>query len=151
MNLNKNDNHVFKFQIAAIKSSFPIYNLAWQINHAYKMDFNLSLNWTKESKNMPLSHHNHCFCEFQDVELNWHLIANRGSNSFFLSTKPMFDYFFICVGDDIYQYFPKAIDSIKKNQKIEHVFIIEDKLIKNKDFIYNNLLNTKDFIKDTNV
>jgi len=148
--MSKN-NPYLQFEIAAIKTTLPIYSLAWQINQSFKMDFHLSHNWEKQSEQNKISLHNHCYGYFEDVELHWHLLENKGSNAYFLQTKPLFDYFFICNGDDIFKYFSMAVLEIKKNNAIENIFLIENKKIKNADSILNNLINTKEFQNDINV
>jgi hypothetical protein len=85
------------------------------------------------------------------VELNWHLIENKGSNSYFLKTQPNFDYFLICSGEDLFSYFSRALEDLKKAPKIEHIFGFELSFVKNPDFIYQNIKKTKEFINDLHV
>jgi hypothetical protein len=85
------------------------------------------------------------------VELNWHLIANKGSYSYFLKTKPNFDYFFICSGEDLFSYFNRALEDLKKAPKVEHIFDFDLSIIKNPDFIYQNIKKNKEFINDLHV
>lgn len=148
--MSKN-NPYLQFKIAGIKTTLPIFSLAWQINQSFKMDFHFSQNWEKQTEQINISSHHHCYGYFEDVELHWHLIENKGSKAFFLQTKPLFDYFFICNGDDIFNYFELAIEEIKKNNAIENVFVIDNKYIKNPAPVLNNLLNTKEFNKDIHV
>lgn len=151
MKQNSSNNLTFNIQIAAIKSALPSYQLAWQINQAYNMDFEMSDDWEKTNQDIANSTFTHYFYQFEDVELNWHLIINKGSNAFFLKTKPMFDYFLICVGEDIYDYFSKAIVCIQNSDKIENVFKFNASQIKNQDVIFQNIKRTKDFIKNLHV
>jgi hypothetical protein len=142
---------IIPLQIAAIKSNLPAYTLAWQINHVFQMDLALSMDWQKITPSNEISHHLHYFCNFEDVELNWHLIANKGSYSYFLKTKPNFDYFFICSGEDLFSYFNRALEDLKKAPKVEHIFDFDLSIIKNPDFIYQNIKKNKEFINDLHV
>jgi hypothetical protein len=145
------NNFPFDIHIAAIKSALPSYKLAWQINQAFFMDFEMSVEWEKTNQQGQMGYFTHFFYRFEDVELNWHLIDNRGANAYFLQTKPMFDFYLICVGEDIYDYFSKAIEAIQDSQKIENVFRFSPSHIKNIDVIYQNITKTKEFIKDLHV
>lgn len=128
----------------------PCYRLAWHINASFSMNFALNLDWQKGSEGA-LSRHQHYFCSFEDVELNWHLINNRGSETFFFQSKPMFDYLLICNGDDIYGYFERAVQSIGQNKAIDHIFPFDFSLVKSKNSFYQNILETKHFIEDLHV
>lgn len=127
-----------------------MYALAWQINKSFSMNLTCSLDWDKRvSNSMPeASFHQHYYDFFEDVELNWHLLRNKGSESWFFQSKPMFDYLFICNGDDIYNYFERAVMAIRQNPKIEFVHSFDFNLIKSKDAFFNNILKTKLFIED---
>ncbi|MBL7837598.1 MAG: hypothetical protein JNM67_08785 [Bacteroidetes bacterium] len=137
-------------KIAGIKSSVPMFTLAWHINQSFGMNLACNLDWEKEvNTTIPaISFHQHYFDVFEDVELNWHLMKNKGSESWFFQSKPMFDYLFICNGDDIYNYFERAVNAIKQNPKIEFVHAFDFGLIKSKDAFFNNILKTKLFIDD---
>lgn len=139
-------------KIAGIKANLPMFNLAWQINDSFSMNLACSLDWEKEilESATPKSLHQHYFDHFEDVELNWHLLKNKGSESWFFQTKPLFDYLLICNGDDIYDYFGRAVQAIRLNQKIEFIHPFEFKQIKSKDIFFNNILNTRLFIEDLN-
>lgn len=138
-------------KIAGIKAGIPMYNLAWHINRSFSMDLVCCLDWEKETQAQPsdISYHQHYFDQFEDVELNWHLVRNKGSESWFFQSKPMFDYLFICNGEDIYNYFERSIQSLKQNAKIEFVHPFDFGLIKSKDAFFNNILKTKLYIDDS--
>jgi hypothetical protein len=138
-------------KIAGIKANLPAYKVAWQINHCYGMNFALNLDWQKEVKDKQMSLHQHYFYQFEDVELNWHLVNNKGSSAFFFQSRPMFDFLLVCDGDDIYQYFEKAIDSISRNRHIEHVYPFDFDLLKSKASYYHNIIRNKYFIEDLHV
>ncbi len=138
-------------KIAGIKAHMPAYKVAWQINNCYGMNFALNLDWQKEVKDKAVSAHQHYFYQFEDVELNWHLINNRGTTAFFFQSKPMFDYLLVCDGDDIYDYFGKAIDNIKQNKHIDYIFPFDFSLVKSKASYYQNILRNKQFIEDIHV
>ncbi len=137
-------------KIAGIRTNLPIYQLAWHINQSFSMDFAYSLPWSKqlESNSDTRSFHHHFFDTFEDVELNWHLINNKGTELYFLQTKPMFDALLICNGDDIYKYFERAVESIKLNTKIEFIHQFGFDVVKSKDSFFNNLIQTRQFIED---
>lgn len=97
---------------------------------------------------MELSKHQHYFCRFEDVELNWHLIQNKGDMSYFFQTKPLFDYLLICNGEDIYNYFERAMQSIKSSPKIDFIHPFDFQLVKSKEAFFNNFLKTKSFIEE---
>ncbi|MCC6818928.1 MAG: hypothetical protein IT245_08560 [Bacteroidia bacterium] len=137
-------------KIAGIKANLPMYHLAWQINRSFNMDLVCSLDWEKEI-NLPLkttSFHQHYFDTFEDVELNWHLLRNKGNETWFFQSKPLFDFMLICNGDDIYGYFEKAVAALKQNSKIEFVHPFDFSLIKSKDAFFKNILKTKLYIED---
>lgn len=135
-------------QIAGIKTVLPDYSLAWQINQSYGINLCLSLEWEKPGIENLISKHRHYFCHFEDVELNWYLIKNKGTNTYFFQSKPLFDYFLICDGDDIYNYFERAIQAIKLNPQIENIFEFKFDLIPKKAAFYNNILKNKTFLED---
>lgn len=113
------------------------------------MNLALSMDWEKEtSEKGTISHHQHYFDRFEDVELNWHLIKNKGTEAWFFQSKPMFDYLLICNGDDIYNYFERAVKAIKENDKIEFLHPFEFNLVKSKDSFFNNILKSKLFTDD---
>ena len=138
-------------KIAGIKTVLPDYSLAWQINKCFGMNFALNLEWEKIGIENLISKHRHYYCLFEDVELNWHIIKNKGTNAYFFQSKPLFDYFLICNGDDIYGYFERAIEAIKSNNEIENIFEFNFQLIPKKAPFYNNILKNKSFIEDFNV
>lgn len=137
-------------KIAGIKANLPMFTLAWQINKSFGMNLVGSLDWEKEvNAAIPgISFHQHYFDQFEDVELNWHLVRNKGSESWFFQSKPMFDCLFICNGEDIYNYFERAVNAMKLNSKIEFVHPFDFSLVKSKDAFFNNILKTKLFIDD---
>ncbi len=138
-------------KIAGIKANMPAYKVAWQINNCYGMNFALNLDWLKEVKDKPMSGHQHYFYQFEDVELNWHLINNKGSSAFFFQSRPMFDFLLVCDGDDIYNYFEKAVDSIRQNKFIDYIFPFDFELVKSKASYYQNIIRNKYFIEDLHV
>lgn len=135
-------------KIAGIKAGIPFYQLAWQINKSFDIHLALSMDWSKPTDSGDTSYHKHYFYRFEDVELNWHLIQNKGTESWFFQTKPMFDHLLICNGDDIYDYFGRAVESIKGNRKIEFIHSFDFNLVKSKDSFFNNILHTKSFIEE---
>ncbi|HEY1047034.1 MAG TPA: hypothetical protein VGF79_11385 [Bacteroidia bacterium] len=135
-------------KIAGIKAGAPFYHLAWQINKSFSIELALNLDWTKQVDEITTSLHKHYFYRFEDVELNWHLVQNKGSDSYFFQTKPLFDYLLVCNGDDIYGYFERAIEAIKSNRKIEFIHPFDFNLVKSKEAFFNNILKTKSFIED---
>jgi hypothetical protein len=139
--------HTFP-KIAGIKTVLPDYTLAWHINNSFDMNFSLNLDWEKKGLENLMSKHRHYYYPFEDVELTWHLIKNKGTHAYFFQTKPLFDFFLICDGDDIYNYFERAIEAIKKNPDIENIFEFNFELIPKKAHFYNNILNNKIFIED---
>lgn len=146
------NNGVVPPKIAGIRANIPFYQLAWQINKSYAMNLALNLPWEKpinEEKDC-FSFHQHYFDVFEDVELNWHLIQNKGSESWFLQSKPMFDYLLICNGDDIYAYFEKAVEAIKQNNKIEFIHAFNFDLVKSKDAFFHNIIQSKLYLEDLN-
>jgi hypothetical protein len=138
-------------KIAGIKTHLPAYKVAWQINDCYGMNFALNIDWVKEVKEKDASCHQHYFYQFEDVELNWHLINNKGTSAFFFQSRPMFDFLLVCDGDDIYNYFEKAIDTIRQNKHIDHIFPFDFELIKSKSAYYQNIIKNKFFIEDLHV
>jgi hypothetical protein len=138
-------------KIAGIKANMPAYKVAWHINDCYGMNFALNLDWEKDVKDKAMSVHQHYFYQFEDVELNWHLINNKGTTAFFFQSRPMFDYLLVCDGDDMYNYFEKAIQSIKDNRHIDHIFQFEFDLVKSKASYYQNIIRNKYFIEDLHV
>lgn len=138
-------------KIAGIKANLPAYKVAWHINQCYGMNFALNLDWQKEVREKHISSHQHYFYQFEDVELNWHLVNNKGSSAFFFQSRPMFDYLLVCDGDDIYQYFEKAVETIKQNKYIDHIFPFDFELLKSKASYYNNIIRNKYFIEDLHV
>ena len=71
-------------QIAGIKANYPAYSVAWQINQAFDMQFHMSLDWAIENKVGEVNKHIHFFEQFEDVELNWHLIQIEAKNHSYL-------------------------------------------------------------------
>lgn len=137
-------------KIAGIKTALPAHSMAWLINQLYGVQFRLSLDWQKQDKHI-LSHHHHFFCRFEDVELNWHLIQNKGNSMYFCQTKPLFDYLLICNGEDIYSYFERAVEAIKPDRQISIIFPFDFGLLKQKEAYYENFLQTRYFIEDLHV
>jgi hypothetical protein len=135
-------------KIAGIKANVPFYKLAWLINQSFNIKLAFNLDWTKSNNETEISKHQHYFCRFDDVELNWHLIQNKGDMSYFFQTKPMFDYLLICNGEDIYNYFERAMQSIKTNSKIDFIHPFDFQLVKSKEAFFNNFLKTKLFIEE---
>lgn len=138
-------------KIAGIKSVLPAYSLAWQINQCFGMNLILNLEWSKSVSGGIQSQHMHYFCHFEDVELNWHLIQNKGTNAYFFQSRPMFDYLLICNGDDIYAYFERALEAIRTNVKIDNIFSFNFEIMPKKEPVYNNIIKTKYFIEDLHV
>lgn len=143
----KTDRVVTPPKIAGIRSTAPIYRIAWTINRCFHTDFSLSYDWAKSGEILD-SKHSHYFCRFEDVDLNWHLISNKGSEEYFLKTKPLFDALLICDGDDLFSYFDRAIQSVKASRDIEFIHPFDFNLVKSKDSFFSNILNTKYFIED---
>lgn len=144
-------NVVIPPKIAGIKSVLPTYLLAWQINKSFGIEMSLNLDWNKVASNGKTSLHHHYYCYFEDVELNWHLVDNKGSEAWFFQSKPMFDYLLVCNGEDIYGYFERAVDAIKTNSKIEHIYPFDFEILPKKEPFYNNILRTKYFLEDLHV
>lgn len=138
-------------KIAGIKSVLPDYSLAWQINKSFGIDLVLNIDWEKEVTDLKISKHRHYYCHFEDVELNWHLIQNKGSNAWFFQSKPNFDFLLICNGEDIYGYFERAIESLKSNPNIDNIFSFDFQILPQKEHFYKNTLNTKYFLEDLHV
>lgn len=138
-------------QIAGIKSNFPAYSVAWQINETFDMQLCMSLNWEILFNKTEKSSHLHFYQQFEDVELNWHLVQNKGDKTFIFKSNPTFDYFIICHGEDIYGYFNRLISALSNAPLISNIFAFPFSKVKPQDPIYNNLIETKQYISDYNV
>jgi len=133
------------YHIAGIKTAAPAYQVAWQLNHNFEMNFEMNLDWEHNTKKEIKSSHTHYFDTFEDVELNWHLIQNKGDNAFLFKSNPLFDYFLFCYGDDIYHYFKRAIASVHQTSKINSIYQFSFELLPKTNPFLINLLNTKKF------
>lgn len=137
-------------KIAGLKSIQPPHTVAWEINRCFGMNFKLSKDWHKVYKDKSFSFI-HFFCRFEDVELNWHLIFNRGEQSWFFKSKPIFDYILVCNGDDIYGYFERALDAIRNSSKNIQAFKFSFQQVPDKDAYFSNFIISKQFIEDFHV
>ena len=63
----------------------------------------------------------------------------------------MADYFIICHGEDIYGYFKRLIDALENSNLISNIFAFPFSKVKPQDPIFNNLIETKQYISDYNV
>lgn len=137
-------------KIAGVKSSMLPHVVAWEINRCFAMNFKLSSNWQKE-KHQNVSEFLHFFCRFDDVDLNWHLIMNRGERTWFFNSRPLFDYLLVCNGEDIYNYFERALKAIQLNSRQIQAFQFSFRQVSDKDAYFSNFLKTKHFIEDFHV
>jgi hypothetical protein len=128
-----------------------MHSLAWQINRSFNMNLCMSLDWVRKKDSSDASRHLHYFCRFEDVELNWHLIKNKGDRSYFFNSKPLFDYLLLCNGEDIYGYFERAVEAYKNSDQAGQIFSFGFELLKQKDDYFENILQTRYFIEDLNV
>ena len=144
-------NSTIDLKIAGIKSGSQTYQVAWQINHSFDMQMAMNLDWKVSMENKAESEHMHFFQTFEDVELNWHLVQNKGTLTPLFNSKPLFDYFFICEGDDIYGYFERAIEAIKNNDRIDGIYPFHFSLVKKQNQFLSNLKNTKQYIESLHV
>lgn len=140
-------------KLAGIKANLPGYQVAWLINHNFDMQLTMNENWMVGEDTAPQSEHLHFFQEFEDVELKWYLVQNRGSSTVIYQSKPLFDYFLICLGDDIYGYFERAVNAIKNENKIDGIFPLQFSMIKNQEnFLTNmNVKNNKKYLESPHV
>ena len=145
MQANGSHNDAFYPKVAGLKSALPEYQVAWQINKSFDIQLGLNLDWMKPLPEDKISIHRHYYCYFEDVELHWHLIKNKGDMAYFLQSNPVFDYLLICQGEDLYNYYERAVQSIQEQSKIEHVFNIPFQKIPSKNLFFDNFLNTKKF------
>ncbi len=140
-------------KIAGIKANIPTYQVAWLINKYFDMQFTMNLDWTIGVDEADKSEHLHFFQEFEDVELKWYLVQNKGSKDVLFNSKPLFDYFLICSGDDIFGYFERAIKEIKKIKKIDGVFPLSFSMLKSPgNFLVNmDIKNNKKYLESIHV
>jgi hypothetical protein len=125
-------------KIAGIKANIPTYQVAWQVNKCFDMQLAMNIDWTIGGEGNKSSHL-HYFQEFEDVELKWYLVQNKGSHDVLFNSKPLFDYFLLCSGDDIYGYFERAVKAMQENNRIDGVFPIRFSLVKQKDNFLGNI------------
>jgi len=102
-------NDVFFPKVAGIKSALPEHQVAWQINKSFDINMGLNLEWVRPLPEKKTSLHRHYYCYFEDVELHWHLIKNKGDQAYFFQSNPLFDYLLICQGEDLYNYFDRTV------------------------------------------
>lgn len=138
-------------KIAGIKSGLQTYQVAWQINHDFDMHLSMNLDWEMTTENNVKSEHLHYFQTFEDVELNWFLVQNKGTASVIFNSKPLFDYLLICEGDDIYGYFERAVEAVMKNDRIDGIFPLNFSIIKKRNNVLQNIKNTRQFIESLHV
>ncbi|MES2618070.1 MAG: hypothetical protein V4613_09325 [Bacteroidota bacterium] len=132
-------------KIAGIKANLQAYQVAWQVNALFDMQLGMNIDWQIEVKDKGISDHLHFFQAFEDVELNWHLVQNRGTAGSLFNSKPPFDYFLICTGDDMYGYFERAMEAIKTSNRIDGIYQFQFSMIKASQHFYNNLQKSKQF------
>ncbi len=147
--MNKGD--TIDIKIAGIKSVWPTYQVAWQINRDFDMQLAMNIDWKVSMENNMESEHHHYFQNFEDVELNWYLVQNKGTSSALFQSKPLFDYFLICEGNDIYGYFERAFEAIKLNGRLDGIFTFHFAMIKKQANFFDNIKNTKQFIESQHV
>ncbi len=144
-------NNTIDLKVAGIKTGLQTYQVAWQINKDFDMQFAMNLDWLVESEDKTLSEHLHYFQPFEDVELNWHLVQNKGTSAVLFNSRPLFDYILVCEGNDIYNYFERAVEAVKQNSRIDGIFPFQFNMVKKQDHFINNLKNTKQFIESLHV
>lgn len=144
-------NNTIDLKIAGIKAGLQTYQVAWQINRDFDMQLGMNLDWLVESAQGKVSEHLHYYQPFEDVELNWHLVQNKGTADVLFNSRPLFDYLLVCEGNDIYNYFERAIEAVKKNDRIDGIFPFQFSMVKRQDNFLNNLKNTKQFIESLHV
>ncbi len=140
-------------KLAGIKANIPGYQVAWQINKSFDMQLTMNEDWVIDTETTQPSEHLHFFQEFEDVELKWYLVQNRGSAGVLYNSKPLFDYFLLCAGDDIYGYFERAVEAIQKAKKIDGIFPLQFSMIKShENFLMNmNVKNNKKYLESLHV
>lgn len=132
-------------KIAGIKANLQAYQVAWRVNRQFDMQMGMNIDWTIEMKDKSVSSHLHFFQAFEDVELNWHLVQNKGTAGLLFNSKPPFDYFLVCTGDDIYGYFERAVEAVKNSDRIDGIFAFSFSMIKTPRHFYDNLQNIKQY------
>lgn len=117
------------------------------------MQLTMNEDWIIGEEIAQKSEHLHFFQEFEDVELKWYLVQNRGSAAVIYQSKPLFDYFLICSGDDIYGYFERAVQAIANENKIDGIFPLQFSMIKTPENFLNNMnvKNNKKYIESLHV
>ncbi|MDI1233864.1 MAG: hypothetical protein PSX81_06260 [bacterium] len=140
-------------KIAGIKANLYGYQVAWLVNQSFDMQLTMNEDWIIGEDSTEKSEHLHFFQEFEDVELKWYLVQNRGSAGVLYQSKPLFDYFLICFGEDIYGYFERAVSAIIDAGKIDGIFPLSFSLIKTQEnFLTNmNVKNNKKYIESPHV
>ncbi len=141
-----------EIQAVALKSNYKGYSVAWQLNKSFEMNLKLNEDWTVTDKEKE-SEHSHYYQYFDDVDLHWHLVQNKGTNSTLIKLTPSFDYILFCSGADPYQYFDRCINSIKTSKIINfsHLLIFDNLPNNEKNSILQNILRTPTFLKEYNV
>jgi hypothetical protein len=140
-------NDVFFPKVAGLKSALPEHQVAWQINKSFDIQMGLNLEWVRPLPDEKTSLHRHYYCYFEDVELHWHLIKNKGDQAYFFQSNPLFDYLLICQGEDLYNYFERAVNSINEGSNIDYIYNIPFQKIPSKNLFFDNFLNTKKFLE----
>lgn len=140
-------------KIAGLKANLPGYEVAWLINKNFDMQLTMNEDWVVGEEINQKSDHLHFFQAFEDVELKWYLVQNRGSAGVIYQSKPLFDYFLICAGDDIYGYFERAVKAIDNEKKIDGIFPLQFKMIKTQTNFFANMdvKNNKRYLEFSHV
>lgn len=126
-------------KIAGIKANLPGYQVAWLVNNNFDMQLTMNEDWVVGDDTPNRSEHQHFFQAFEDVELKWYLVQNRGSAGVIYQSKPLFDYFLICAGEDIYGYFERAVKAIDNEKKIDGIFPLQFSMIKVQENFFANM------------
>ena len=136
-------------KIAGIKANLPGYQVAWLVNQNFDMQLTMNEDWVVGDDTPSRSEHQHFFQAFEDVELKWYLVQNRGSAGVIYQSKPLFDYFLICSGEDIYSYFERAVKAIDNEKKIDGIFPLQFSMIKMQEnfFVNMNVKSNKKYLE----
>jgi hypothetical protein len=138
-------------KIAGIKSGLSTYQVAWHINKQFDMQMAMNDDWKVEAENKVTSDHHHFFQYFEDVELNWYLVQNKGTASVLFQSQPLFDYFLICEGEDIFGYFERAVEAVKSDSKLDGIYPIPFSMVKKQGYFLDNIKKTRQFIESQHV
>jgi hypothetical protein len=105
---------------AGVISGLQLHSVAWLLNNNFSLDLS-----RVDPLVTPQSEYNFCYQRFEDVNLQWFLIENKGLMRYFIKSRPLFDYVLMVRGEDHNKYFRRALEALLTTLDIRSYYIFE--------------------------